>query len=86
MGRCIGHKDDYGAIVLLDARFAELRMKTCLSRWVLSHLHLAPSFAIGMQSLSAFYAACSAQPLGPLREVDRNAASVAGPFSGKAQP
>ena len=34
LGRCIRHKDDYGAILLLDQRFAEPGSSKFLSKWV----------------------------------------------------
>lgn len=34
LGRCIRHKYDYGAIVLLDERFQHMSNQNGLSRWV----------------------------------------------------
>lgn len=33
VGRCIRHKGDYGAIMLLDARFCQTANQLCLPRW-----------------------------------------------------
>lgn len=34
VGRCIRHKDDFGAIILLDPRFHQEEVKNSLSRWM----------------------------------------------------
>jgi hypothetical protein len=34
LGRCIRHKNDYGAVILLDERFNKPDMTAQLSRWV----------------------------------------------------
>ena len=33
MGRCIRHKNDYGAIILLDERYSKVQNQKSLSRW-----------------------------------------------------
>lgn len=38
IGRVIRHKDDYGAILLCDARFNQPRQKNQLSSWIQGHL------------------------------------------------
>jgi Fanconi anemia group J protein len=34
LGRCLRHKDDYGAVLLLDSRFTEASSVGKLSRWL----------------------------------------------------
>ena len=41
IGRCIRHKADYGAIILLDDRFKQARYQKNLSRWYVLHDNLA---------------------------------------------
>jgi hypothetical protein len=39
IGRCIRHKNDYGAIVLIDSRFQKKESITPLSKWVRSTIN-----------------------------------------------
>ena len=34
IGRVIRHKNDYGAIILVDERYTELRYKRLISKWL----------------------------------------------------
>ena len=38
IGRVIRHKDDYGAIIFMDARFSDYRIQRLLSLWVRAHI------------------------------------------------
>ena len=70
MGRCIRHKFDYGAIVLLDERFRQPRNQAGLSRWVRGTVRVNPDFAQGMASLRAFFERLEQDPRRGL-EADR---------------
>uniref|UniRef100_A0A8C6SYR0 DNA 5'-3' helicase n=1 Tax=Neogobius melanostomus TaxID=47308 RepID=A0A8C6SYR0_9GOBI len=56
LGRCIRHKNDWGALVLVDDRYRNNPNKyiTGLSKWVRQLVHHHNSFPIAMQSLVAF--------------------------------
>lgn len=55
IGRVIRHKNDYGAIILLDERFATARSIGQLSRWVRSRVRSGDSFAETIAELGAFF-------------------------------
>ena len=76
VGRCIRHRRDYGAVVLLDERFGRDELRQRISRWVLRSLHgemVGGEEAAGR--LKMFYthhvraaaaaAAAAAEPLSP---------------------
>ena len=42
LGRVIRHRRDYGAVILLDHRFAETANKSGLSKWLVSTLMWCP--------------------------------------------
>lgn len=56
LGRCIRHKKDWGALVLVDERYRKNPNKyiTGLSKWVRQLVHHHDSFPNAMQSLVAF--------------------------------
>ncbi|KAI0241532.1 Fanconi anemia group J protein [Massospora cicadina] len=54
VGRCIRHKDDWGAIVLLDERFAMAHHYTHLSKWVVKFLAFPKTFDEAIASLGSF--------------------------------
>lgn len=54
IGRCIRHRDDWGCIILLDARFAENRIIGNLSKWVRSKSQIFPSYADTDANLAKF--------------------------------
>ncbi|XP_055022921.1 Fanconi anemia group J protein isoform X2 [Boleophthalmus pectinirostris] len=56
LGRCIRHKNDWGALVLVDDRYRNNPNKyiTGLSKWVRQLVHHHDSFPNAMQSLVAF--------------------------------
>ena len=53
VGRVIRHKDDYGAIILLDERFAGSHGK--LSKWMQPHLRNYNKFGEAIKGLSFFF-------------------------------
>jgi hypothetical protein len=57
LGRCIRHKDDYGAVLFLDQRFADPRVVAGLSKWMRGAVRLAPSVAFVQQEKADFFRA-----------------------------
>ncbi|KAJ2553025.1 hypothetical protein EV175_003089 [Coemansia sp. RSA 1933] len=55
LGRCIRHKDDWGAIILLDSRMAMPHNTSKLSKWIRSHIHAYSDFDQAAQDLDLFY-------------------------------
>lgn len=66
IGRVIRHKDDYGAILLLDERFNSSNVKQQMSRWLRDHIRLVNNFGEVVRDLSRFFRAAQAQVLGKL--------------------
>lgn len=56
LGRCIRSRHDYGAIILIDARFNQARNTNSISRWVLQRLMLFPDATTLLEQLRAFTA------------------------------
>ncbi|XP_029637860.1 Fanconi anemia group J protein homolog [Octopus sinensis] len=55
LGRCIRHKNDWGALLLVDSRFLQgNRYHKGLSKWVRDMLKSQPNYTVAMQSLTAF--------------------------------
>lgn len=54
LGRCIRHRHDWGAIILLEQRFTMGRNVNQLSKWVRSRVKTFTAFAAAMQSLDGF--------------------------------
>ncbi|KAJ2693619.1 hypothetical protein H4R19_005996 [Coemansia spiralis] len=57
LGRCLRHKDDWGAIIILEARFANPRNAARLSKWIRSHICEYADFDDAIRDLCSFYAA-----------------------------
>lgn len=57
IGRVIRHRNDYGAILLCDARFRDNRVKSQLSSWIQVHLNMPQSQTFGpiIGELSRFF-------------------------------
>ncbi|RMZ54204.1 hypothetical protein APUTEX25_005360 [Auxenochlorella protothecoides] len=62
IGRCIRHRADWGAIVLLDSRFEAPANQRGLSRWVRGSLTVQPSFDAALGSLRAFFERLASPP------------------------
>jgi len=77
LGRCIRHKNDYGAIVMLDERFASERVAHGLSAWVRGNLVEHKSVAMAAVSLGNFFQRLQRNPPGG---VESAAAEIAKPF------
>ncbi|BDA46571.1 probable regulator of telomere elongation helicase 1 homolog at N-terminal half [Coccomyxa sp. Obi] len=64
VGRCIRHKLDYGAIILLDRRFRNTANTRHLSRWVRTSINNNEEFGPALQSMKEFFARLEANPPG----------------------
>ncbi|KAL3858387.1 hypothetical protein ACJMK2_012978 [Sinanodonta woodiana] len=58
LGRCIRHRKDWGALIIVDERFVNNREKYCkgLSKWVRNKVQSYHKFESAMESLSEFTA------------------------------
>ncbi|KAG1453203.1 hypothetical protein G6F56_007631 [Rhizopus delemar] len=54
LGRCIRHKNDWGAIILLEDRFQEEKNLKGLSKWLRNRVQVNNSFHEGISSLQKF--------------------------------
>ncbi|KAK7321841.1 hypothetical protein VNO77_32829 [Canavalia gladiata] len=54
-GRCIRHKLDYGAIILLDERFREERNRAFLSKWLRRPLRVYNRFDLSLEGIKSFF-------------------------------
>ncbi|KAK6473236.1 Fanconi anemia group J protein-like protein [Huso huso] len=65
LGRCIRHKNDWGALILVDDRFRCNPNKyiTGLSKWVRQQVQHHPSFSSALQSLVSFSKGHSEAPV-----------------------
>ena len=54
LGRCIRHRHDWGAIILLDERFTLEKNLNNLSKWVRQRVETFEKFGAALQSLSEF--------------------------------
>ena len=54
VGRCLRHRNDWGSVVLLDARFTEARAQEMLPKWLRARLRNAPTFRMAVNALGAF--------------------------------
>ncbi|VVA92008.1 unnamed protein product [Arabis nemorensis] len=54
-GRCIRHRFDYGAIILLDERYREPRNRASISKWLRQSIKLYDNFEESMEGLKAFF-------------------------------
>ncbi|XP_050509376.1 regulator of telomere elongation helicase 1 homolog isoform X1 [Diabrotica virgifera virgifera] len=55
IGRVIRHKDDYGAILLLDSRFNSKVIKDQMSLWVRNHIRVSNNFGELVRDLRQFF-------------------------------
>ncbi|PSS31181.1 Fanconi anemia group J protein [Actinidia chinensis var. chinensis] len=54
-GRCIRHRFDYGAVILLDERFREERNITYISKWLRKSMRQYDSFDKSVEELKYFF-------------------------------
>lgn len=63
LGRCIRHKQDWGAILLIDERFNKsLKYTNGISKWVRKRITRFTDFAVAMSSLKEFASARKLEP------------------------
>ncbi|GMH27363.1 hypothetical protein Nepgr_029206 [Nepenthes gracilis] len=54
-GRCIRHRSDYGAIILLDERFREERNTMYISKWLRKSIRQYNDFESSLEELRSFF-------------------------------
>ncbi|KAL3514875.1 hypothetical protein ACH5RR_027592 [Cinchona calisaya] len=54
-GRCIRHRYDYGAIILLDERFCEERNRAYISKWFRKSIRQYDNFESSLEELKSFF-------------------------------
>ncbi|KAJ8772742.1 hypothetical protein K2173_027919 [Erythroxylum novogranatense] len=54
-GRCIRHRFDYGAIILLDERYQEERNRVNISKWLRKSIRHYENFDMSMEGLKTFF-------------------------------
>ncbi|KAG7379812.1 hypothetical protein PHYPSEUDO_008108 [Phytophthora pseudosyringae] len=57
IGRVIRHRHDYGAIILLDERFALKQQQECLSKWLQPYCHTCRGYGEAHIGLTRFFKA-----------------------------
>ena len=68
VGRCIRHRGDWGAIILIDERFQQAKYQRGLSRWVRGAIMAHPSFQAATASMESFFARLKMDPpVAPLK-------------------
>nr|CAH7731277.1 unnamed protein product [Callosobruchus chinensis] len=55
IGRVIRHSKDYGAIILLDARFDNFRLKSQMSKWLQEHVKVTKNFGELIRDIRVFF-------------------------------
>lgn len=55
IGRVIRHRNDYGAIILLDTRFNNFRIKNQMSKWLRDSIKVVNNFGEIMKDLKTFF-------------------------------
>ncbi|XWS24611.1 hypothetical protein CRYUN_Cryun28dG0117900 [Craigia yunnanensis] len=55
LGRCIRHKYDYGAIILLDWRFQQEKNRSYISKWLRPSIRVYESFEKSLDELRSFF-------------------------------
>lgn len=68
IGRVIRHRDDYGAVILCDERFAGGDVKKRLSSWLRPQLTVFQEFGAGQKSLADFFRRCIESPFAARRK------------------
>lgn len=56
IGRCIRHRNDFGAIILLDERFLEKKNQDNMSKWIRPVVAAQTNFREAISSLASFFA------------------------------
>ncbi|XP_037493665.1 Fanconi anemia group J protein homolog isoform X1 [Jatropha curcas] len=55
IGRCIRHRFDYGAIVLLDERYKKEQNKIYISKWLRKSIRQYDSYGMSIEGLKSFF-------------------------------
>ncbi|KAJ2082205.1 Fanconi anemia group J protein [Coemansia sp. RSA 988] len=63
LGRCLRHKNDWGAIIMLESRFTYPWNIARLSKWVRGHMRIYKSFNDAKHDLDVFYVARTKEDL-----------------------
>ncbi|GJQ84726.1 hypothetical protein Trydic_g21131 [Trypoxylus dichotomus] len=75
IGRVIRHKDDYGAILLLDNRFNSAIIKSQMSKWLRDKIDVVSNFGVGLRDMRSFFKNAEEtlpQPVSKPRKVDND--------------
>ncbi|XP_024539869.1 regulator of telomere elongation helicase 1 homolog [Selaginella moellendorffii] len=75
VGRVIRHKNDYGAIILCDERFAQAGAQSQLSLWLRPHVKLYSKFGDAAFTLTRFFKDKKPQPR-TMSKVQQNTSSL----------
>jgi len=62
VGRCIRHRGDWGAIILMDERFQHAKYQNSLSRWLRGAITPQPNYQSAFRSMDAFFTRLQAEP------------------------
>ncbi|XP_010536478.1 PREDICTED: Fanconi anemia group J protein [Tarenaya hassleriana] len=54
-GRCIRHRFDYGAVILLDERYREERIRSHISKWLRQSIKQYENFDTSLEGLRSFF-------------------------------
>ena len=84
LGRCIRHKQDYGAIILLDERLRAPTPQRSLSRWLRDDIVAPRGFADAHARLQAFFAERVAAVAAAAEAAEAAAAELAAQCGDKA--
>ena len=63
IGRCIRHKHDYGAVILLEERLRSPRNQAYLSKWIRGRVSTVRSLTDATTAMSAFFKLRAEEPL-----------------------
>ncbi|CAG0893579.1 unnamed protein product, partial [Darwinula stevensoni] len=76
IGRVIRHRDDYGAILLCDARFQDSNFKSRLSSWIRPRLAVHSEFGKGLRSIAQFFSAAHKISSSRIQKLEPQSGSV----------
>lgn len=61
LGRCIRHKDDYGAVLLIDGRYGQKDKTQKLSKWVRTCVKSYPTVEDSLKVMEEFFSSAAAE-------------------------
>jgi hypothetical protein len=76
LGRCIRHRHDWGAILLLDERFTSEKILNGLSKWVRQRIEVFENFDYALQSLSEFVEKASKETIRHCKSLSQHSNSI----------